>query len=132
VAARKSTDARLPPVVRYAPIGELRIYEISEAELEKLETGPPGQLNLNFALALLPVALTVLITVQTVEIKNVRIYHGYWIAFWIFSVQGVAFLARWWRAHGSLKSLVQDIRSRMPEKLGTAEQETTVAQAPDP
>ena len=49
-----------PPIVLYAPLGELKVYEISEAELEKLEAGPPGQIHLSFALALLPAALTIL------------------------------------------------------------------------
>lgn len=63
-----------------------KVYEISESELEKLENGPPGQVHLSFALALLPAALTVFITVQTVEIKDNRVYHGYWIAFWLLFV----------------------------------------------
>ena len=129
MAARKANDLRpAPPVVRYAPLGELRVYEISEAELEKLESGPPGQVHLSFALALLPAALTVFITVQTVEIKDNRIYYSYWIAFWLLSVQGLLSLVRWWTANGSLKSLVQDIRSRMPEKPGIPEQATILDQ----
>jgi hypothetical protein len=125
MAARKAREVRpAPPVVRYAPLGELRVYEISEAELEKLENGPPGQVHLSFALALLPAALTVFITVQTVEIKDNRIYYGYWIAFWLLSVQGLISLARWWATSGSMKSLVQEIRSRMPDKPGIPEQAT--------
>lgn len=133
MAARKAIDDRpAPPIVRYAPLGELRVYEISEAELERLENGPPGQVHLSFALALLPTALTVFITIQTVEIKDNRIYYGYWIAFWLLSVQGLIALVRWWSIGGSLNTLVQDIRSRMPEKPGIPEQATVSAQGPEP
>lgn len=61
-ARRARTDRPAPPEVRYAPLGELKVYEISEGELEKLESGPPGQIHLNFALAFLPAALTIFIT----------------------------------------------------------------------
>ena len=109
MAARKSDDDRPAlPKVRYAPLGELKIYEISEAELEKLESGPPGQVNLSFALAPLPAASTVFITLLTVEIKDIRIYFGYWIAFWLLSVQGLISLARWWTAN----RLVEDAGPR--------------------
>lgn len=106
------------------PMGELKVYEISEAELEKLESGPPGQVHLNFALALLPAALTIFVTLQTVAIADNRIYYGYWIAFWLLSVQGLFALVRWRTTSASLKRLVQDIRSRMPERPGIPEQVT--------
>ncbi len=132
MAARKSSENRpAPPVVRYAPLGELKVYEISEAELERLEDGPPGQVHLSFALALLPAALTVFLTLQTVEIKNDRIYYGYWIAFWLLFLQGLISLVRWWTTGSSLKSLVHEIRSRMPEKPGIPEQFTSSIPEPE-
>jgi len=109
-------------MIRYAPLGEMQVYEISEGELEKLADGPPGQLHLNFALALLPSALTVFITLQTVEIRDNRTYFGCWIAFWLLGVQGLISLTRWLMTAGSIRRLVRDIRSRMPEKIGTSVQ----------
>ncbi len=132
MAARKANDRPPPPVVRYAPLGELKVFEISEAELEKLESGPPGQVHLSFALALLPSALTVFITIQTVEIKDNRIYNAYQIAFWLLAVQGLVSLFSWWSASRSLKGLIQDIRSRMPEKPGIPEQATRSTDDSDP
>jgi hypothetical protein len=107
--------------VRIAPLGELNVFEISETELERFESGPSGQVHLNFALALLPAALTVLITLQTVEIKYNRIYYGYWIAFWLLSIQGLISMVRWWTTYDSMKTLAQVIRSRMPEEPGISE-----------
>ncbi len=125
MTARKAHETRpAPPIVRYAPLVELKVYEISEAELEKFASGPPGQDHLNFALALLPSALTVFITIQTVEIKSNRIYYTYWVAFWMLTIQGLISLVRWWTTGGTLNSVVRDIRSRMPEKLGIPEQAT--------
>ncbi len=119
---RKAGEHRPPPVVVYTPVGELKIYEISEAELEKLEAGPPGQIHLSFALALLPVAVTVLITIQTVLIVQNRLYYGYLIAFWVFLVQGMISLVQWYTKSRDFKRLVADIRGRMPAKPGIAEQ----------
>ena len=132
MAARRSSEQR---PIRIAPLGQLKAYEVSEAELEqfeveaeRLKSGPPGQAHLSFALALLPAALTVLITLQTVEIKNDRIYYSYWIAFWSLSVQDLVALVqwwtmsvRWWKTSDSIRTLVQDIRSRMPEGEGIPE-----------
>jgi protein-S-isoprenylcysteine O-methyltransferase Ste14 len=129
MAARRSGDQRAVSVAR---LGRLKVYEVSEAELERFEVegerlknGPPGQVHLSFALALLPAAFTVLITLQTVEIKNDRTYYGHWIAFWLLSVQGLVALVqwrtmsvRWWKTCDSIKTLVQIIRSRMPEGQG--------------
>jgi hypothetical protein len=123
VAARKANDPRpAPPIVLYAPLGELKVYEISEAELEKLENGPPGQIHLSFALALLPAALTILVTLQTVTIANDRLYYGYLIAFWALSVQGLISLIQWFFKRRSYRRLINDIRARMPAKPGIPEQ----------
>jgi hypothetical protein len=85
---------------------------------------------LSFALALLPAALTFFITLQTVEIKNDRIYYSYWIAFWLLSVQGLVALVqwrrmsvRWWKTSDSINTLVQVIRARMPEGQGISDTE---------
>jgi hypothetical protein len=125
MAARKTGENRPAfPVVRVAPLKELKVYEISETELSEFESGPPGQLALSFALAMLPAALTILITLQTVEIQENRTYYGYWVAFWNLSVLGLYFLAKWWISGGSLKRLGQAIRARMPEQPGIPEQDS--------
>ncbi len=133
MAGRKSSENRPAlPIVRVDPLRELKVYEISEAELSEFESGPPGQLALSFALALLPAALTILITLQIVEIKENRTYFGYWIAFWNLSILGIFFLARWWISGGSLKALGQGIRARMPEQPGIPEQDPPAIETSNP
>lgn len=108
MAGRKPGDQRPEmPTVRIAPLRELKVYQVSETELDRLASGSPGQVHLSFALALLPSALTVLITLQTIEIKNARLYYSYLIAFWMLSVQGFTALIQWWRTSDSMKTLVQ-------------------------
>lgn len=122
MAAKKVPDPRpAPPIIWYAPLGHLKVYEISEAELEKLEAGPPGELHLNFAMAMLPTALSIFISLQTATFTpawNV----GYQVACWALSVLGIWFLAQWWHASRSYGALIKEIRSRMPDKAGIPEQ----------
>ena len=128
MAKNRPPDPRpAPPIVLYAPLGELRVYEISEAELEKLEAGSPGQLHLNFALAMLPAALTIMITLQTASITSDRVYAGYWIAFWALAVQGIVSLARWRTSSRSHRKLISEIRDRMPTRPLAEQIPTTIA-----
>lgn len=108
--------------MRYAPLGELKVYEISEAELEKLEAGRPGQLHLNFALAMLPAAITVLIALQTTTISSISVYVAYQVAFWALGIQGLISLARWWLTSRSYDDFIRTIRNRMPTAPVIAEQ----------
>ena len=102
------------PIVRVAPIELIDCYLITEDELELLAGGTAGSLYLNLALALLPVALTLLVTLQTATLPSVRLYLGYLVAFWLVFVQGMAFLLLWWRSHASTRRLVVEIKARMP------------------
>lgn len=132
VAKRTQNRERpLPPVVRIGLMPELKVYPISEADLDQLARGPAGQFHLNFALAMLPAALTILITLQTVEIPENRTYYTYIIAFGLLATQGVISLARWWFNSRSLAELVNEIRDRLPEKPGIPEQITAPVTPPE-
>lgn len=123
MAARKANDPRpAAPIVVDAPLVELRVYEITEAELERLESGPPGQIHLGFALALLPAALSVAITIQTAAMPSNRTYYVYCISFGLLFIHGLIELTRWWFESGSNKTTIQDIRGRMPARPGLGDQ----------
>jgi hypothetical protein len=108
--------------VLYAPLGQLKVYEVSESEFEELAKGPSGQLHLNFGLAMLPAALTILIALQTTTITSNRLYIAYLVAFWALMVQGIVSLLRWWTLNRSRQKLVDEIRARMPARPGIPEQ----------
>lgn len=97
-------------------MGELKIYEIDDALLNQLESGPEGQLSLNFALALIPVSITILITLQTVTFENNRLFTIYLVAFFLSAIHGIYFLLKWYRSHKKQKSLIQSIRDRVPKR----------------
>jgi hypothetical protein len=101
------------PVIRVAPLGELNAYTVYEHELETLAQGSPAGLFLNFALALLPTAVGIIVTLRssTMTDLNFTIFASASI---IFIVAGVICLTLWWRLHRSVRSLVEDIKRRMP------------------
>ncbi len=122
--SRKADEGRrTPPALRFAPLGEVRTFEISEAESEQVENSPPVAIDLTVATALLPSALTVLVTVKTVPFPaGSNLPSLFWIAFWLLLVQGLYALGRWWPNRHSMRALTKKIRDRMPEKLGIPEQ----------
>jgi hypothetical protein len=101
------------PVVRVAPLGELNAYTVYEHELETLAQGSPAGLFLNFALALLPAAVGIIVTLRSSTMTDLN-FTLFSSASIIFIVAGVICLTLWWRTHRSVASLVEDIKRRMP------------------
>ena len=111
-----SKDDLLPvlPVIRVAPLGEIKIYQILEGELDRLANGPPESIYLNFALTLLPVSFTLLITLLTTTIRSNRLYQSFVLIAAVTLIIGVILLILWARNRSSTRRLIEDIRNRMP------------------
>ena len=101
------------PVIRVAPLGELNAYTIYEHELETLAEGSPGGLFLNFALALLPTAVGVIVTLRSGTMTDLN-FMLFTSASIIFMIAGVICLALWRRTYKSVTTLVEEIKKRMP------------------
>jgi hypothetical protein len=108
-------------VVRIAPLGELKAYLVSESELETLARGSSELIFLNFALALLPISLTLVVTLWTTTISSERLYQGFLIVATITFLAGLILLVLWWRSHVSSRTLVARIKNRMPSFPGIQE-----------
>lgn len=110
---RKKEHA-VAPVLRVAPLGELKVYTITEDELEALGRGSPGSVYLNLGLALVPVAVAFVVTIASTDIPTVGgkiFFISGSILF--FLVGGIClFLARY--HHVSTTKLVEKIKNRMP------------------
>jgi predicted neutral ceramidase superfamily lipid hydrolase len=109
-------DDSLPvlPVIRVAPLGEIKIYQILEGELDRLANGPPESIYLNFALTLLPVSFTLLVTLLTTTIRSSRLYQSFVLIAAVTLIIGVILLILWARNRSSTRRLIEDIRNRMP------------------
>lgn len=101
------------PIIRVAPLGELNAYTIYEHELETLAEGSPGGLFLNFALALLPTAVGVIVTLRSGTMTDLN-FMLFTSASIIFMIAGVICLALWRRTYKSVTTLVEEIKKRMP------------------
>ena len=111
-----------PPVFRVAPLGELRAYTISEEELHELARGGNVSLDLNFAIALLSIWITIVITFWTVSLSG-QVYTSFFCAGLITFIIGVFLLIKGLREYRSTTALVQTIKNRLPPPMGV--QETT-------
>ena len=114
---RDKKDEPGSPIIRRAPLAELRIYEISEAELNALAQGSPASILLNFSLFLMPISVTLVVTLTTTRIDSARLFVSYVAVAILTLVLGALFLVLWWRLHRSSSKLVQQIRDRMPPPL---------------
>ncbi|MDQ3814025.1 MAG: hypothetical protein M3347_08740 [Armatimonadota bacterium] len=111
----------VPPVVRYALIGEIKIYMVQEGELDKLAHGSPESVYLNFALALLPISITLAVTLLTTTVQSDRVYQAFLIVCVTTFIIGALLLVLWWRSRQSSKKLIEEIKSRMPPAPGIQE-----------
>ena len=103
-----------PPVMRVAPLGELKVYMVYEHELDSLWRGTPNSNDLSWALALLSSGLTVLLTFYTATFPSDRSYYSFLILGVLAFGGGLYCLSRWWLNRGAAKQIVDGIRHRMP------------------
>ncbi len=115
MTAKKKNQSHPPsPVIRYAPLGELKVYQVQEHELDLLAAGSPSALYFNFAVFLFPIAVTLVVTLTTTEIHSDRLYQSY------VAVSAVTFIAScvlfflWWKSYRATGNLLTQIKNRMP------------------
>ena len=71
----RSRPARLP--VRFATLGEIRVYWVYEHELTRWLRGTANALFLNFAIFLLPISITLIVTLLATTIPSDRLFYGF-------------------------------------------------------
>jgi hypothetical protein len=108
----KDNIPRQEPVIRYGAIQELRIYEISEAELAQLEEGSPSALNLNIALFLLGSAISFLVNFLSNEPTG-KTYTWFVVIMVVFGLTAIVLLLIWWKQRSLGNKLVERIKSRI-------------------
>lgn len=108
------------PVVRVAPLGELRVYVVTEAELDELARGSPVATHLNLAIFFWGAAIALLSSLLTTSMST-RVLVFFVVFFAATSIAGFVLTALWHRQRRSSKDLVRSIRSRMPLPEGIQE-----------
>lgn len=110
--ARRKTQ--LDPAIHRVRLDKLRIFEITEAELEALERGSPESIFLNLAIAVLSVAISFSVSLTTTQIDSDRIFYVFVIITAVGYVAGITFGLLWIISRRSLKKVSAKIRSRIP------------------
>jgi hypothetical protein len=104
----------LPPVeVRRGAYARLTIYEVEESELEILAQGSPDSLYLNFAILLLSVAISFLISLLTATISN-KVFTIFVVIATVGFIVGAFLLILWVKKRKSVSELVKKIKERLP------------------
>lgn len=103
--------------IRKGKLNSLNIYEITEDELDKLETGGSEPIFLNFAIFLLSIALSFLIALITTTMKSRPIFDIFVIIVGLGFILGIILLILWWKSRHSIKGVINKIRERLQEKI---------------
>ena len=97
-------------------LGSLNIYEVTEDELERLETGGSDSIFLNFAIFTLSIAISFLITLFTTRIESERTYNTFLVITIVGFILGIILILVWWKSRSSIKGLIRKIRERIEKK----------------
>ncbi|WP_148663259.1 hypothetical protein [Sphingobium indicum] len=101
------------PVIKRGSLTSLSIYEITDYELDILESGGPSSLYLNFAIFLISIGISFLITLMTTDISNTKIYNFFLISTILGLIIGLLLLTIWKKTYTSTAKLCIKIRSRI-------------------
>ena len=118
--------------VRRAKLDSLKIYEVSEKELDTLEKGSGDSLFLNFGIFLFSIFISFLIVILTVDffydnkddlIIKFLIYLSLTLVSFIGSI--ICFIA-WYRNKGNYSQTISDIKNRMSPVILASEDEESI------
>jgi uncharacterized Tic20 family protein len=111
---RKSTDPtqHLSPV-RVSPLGELIAYTVYEHEMDLIAAGSPATLAFNFAIALVSIGVSFVVTLTTTTISSDRLFYGYLIVCVNCLLAGLFAFIYWMRTRTSVNQAVTKIKSRL-------------------
>jgi hypothetical protein len=124
MARRRNESRPDEPRLRFADFGEIKIYWLHEHELDALSAGSSASLFLNFALFLLPISITLIVTMLTTTIPSDRLFAGFLSVSVITAIAGILLLLLWWRSHKQSGNLLAAIKARMPTEGTAAEPES--------
>lgn len=102
------------PVVRVAPLGALNAYPVYEYELDLLAAGSPGSQLLGASYALIGFAGALVIAIFGTDIPSDRTFTVFVLAAMVTGFGGGLCVLLGLRGFQSTKSLVAEIKSRMP------------------
>ena len=116
----QDNDQNKPLRVRRGRVESVDLYEIKDSELDLLERGSPADLQLNFAIFLLSLAISAICTLATATFTNTTVHTVFIVVTVVGILLGVYLLIAWWRNRASLKKVADQIRLRIPPDVDLA------------
>jgi hypothetical protein len=112
----KYSDADKPLQVNRGRVDSVNLYEVKEDELNILENGEPTSIFLNFAIFLLSIAFSAILTLCTATFKSDLIQYAFLFVSIIGGLGGFLLAILWLRGRKSIRSIVRKIRDRIPSE----------------
>lgn len=97
-------------------VRSMRLYEITESELDLLENGDPKTVLLNFFILFVSVACSFIISLLTTTIESDRIFTTFVVITCVCFGLSAVLLTVWINRRGSEKQLFTKIRERIPKR----------------
>jgi uncharacterized Tic20 family protein len=114
MTTKKTPDhTRQLSLVHVAPLGKLTAYTVLEHELDIIAAGSPATLAFNFAVALISIGVSFVLTLTTTTITSNRLFYGYLIACLNCLLAGIIMFAYWLKTRTSVSITVAKIKSRL-------------------
>jgi hypothetical protein len=126
--ATESTPLR----VRRGRVASVDLYEVKDSELDILEKGSPSSIQLNFAIFLLSLAFSSIVTLCTATFKSGITQTIFVVVAVIGVLMGFYLLISWWRTRTSITAVVKGIRERIEPLAGHPQEPPSVGHAAEP
>ncbi|HJW32457.1 MAG TPA: hypothetical protein VJ505_03735 [Holophagaceae bacterium] len=100
--------------VKRGRVDSLTIYEITDYELDVLEAGSPSSVFLNFAVALICLAIGGVYSMLTATYKTTTAYLIALLITIVGFIIGGILIFLWYRSNHSITAIVKRIKARVP------------------
>ena len=102
------------PEIKLAPMATLKIFQISESELDSIHKGSINSTLLNLCIFFLSVGLSLLIVLLTTAKSKDNLYISFYVGCVVGFILGLFYLIYWIITLIKGKSLIKTIKKRLP------------------
>ena len=101
------------PLIRRGRVDSVDLYEVKEHELELLEKGQVGMLQLNLAIFLFSIAFTCIAALATADFRWKIAETIFTFIIVVGILLGLCLILIWWRTKQSIAKVISTIRNRL-------------------
>ena len=122
------------PLIRRGKVEFVNLYEVKEHELELLEKGAAGTLQLNLAIFLFSIAFTCIAALTTADFRWPIVETIFVFIIVVGILVGLCLILIWWRTKTSISKIVSTIKNRIvedPSHIQITEEPDTQSKTPE-